>query len=74
VMQSTSVVYYLMAPGRGADVPKGHLANLRKDLLEPALSRCKSRKNPLPSAEYVGTGQRALQGEIVGWKLSELNA
>jgi len=24
VMQSASVVYYQMAPGRGADVPKGH--------------------------------------------------
>jgi transposase len=37
VMQSASVVYYLMAPGRGADVPKGHFANLRKDLLEVVL-------------------------------------
>src|SRR5918995_1375120 len=37
VMQSTSVVYYLMAPGRGADVPKGHFATLRKDLLEVVL-------------------------------------
>jgi transposase len=37
VMQSTSVVDYLMAPGRGADVPKGHFATLRKDLLEVVL-------------------------------------
>ena len=37
VMQSASVVYYLMAPGRGADVPKGHFAKLRKDLLEVVL-------------------------------------
>jgi transposase len=36
-MQSASVVYYLMAPGRGADVPKGHFAKLRKDLLEVVL-------------------------------------
>jgi hypothetical protein len=34
VMQSVSVVYYRMAPGRGADVPKGHFAKLRKDLVE----------------------------------------
>jgi hypothetical protein len=31
---------------------------------EPALSRCKPRKNPLPSAEYLGTGQRILQGRF----------
>jgi transposase len=37
VMQSASVVYYLMAPGRGADVPKGHFAKLRKDLLKVVL-------------------------------------
>jgi len=37
VMQSPSVVYYRMAPGRGADVPKGHFAKLRKDLLEVVL-------------------------------------
>jgi transposase len=37
VMQSASVVYYLMAPGRGADVPKDHFAKLRKDLLEVVL-------------------------------------
>lgn len=37
VMQSASVVYYLMAPGRGAAVPKGHFAKLRKDLLEVVL-------------------------------------
>ena len=34
VMQSVSVVYYRMAPGRGADVPKGHVAKRRKDLVE----------------------------------------
>lgn len=37
VMQSASVVYYRMAPGRGADVPKGHFAKLRKDLLDVVL-------------------------------------
>ncbi len=37
VMQSVSVVYYRMAPGRGADVPKGHVATLRKDLLKVVL-------------------------------------
>jgi transposase len=37
VMQSVSVVYYQMAPGRGADVPKAHFAKLRKDLLEVVL-------------------------------------
>jgi transposase len=37
VMQSASVVYYLMAPGRGADVPKAHFSKLRKDLLEVVL-------------------------------------
>ncbi len=37
VMQSASVVYYRMAPGRGADVPKGHFVKLRKDLLEVVL-------------------------------------
>jgi len=37
VMQSASVVYYCMAPGRGADVPKGHWAKLRKDLVEVVL-------------------------------------
>nr|MDQ3959419.1 transposase [Pseudomonadota bacterium] len=37
VMQSVSVVYYRMAPGRGADVPKGHFAKLRKDLLKVVL-------------------------------------
>jgi transposase len=31
VLQSASVVYDRMAPGRGADVPKGHCATLRKD-------------------------------------------
>jgi transposase len=37
VMQSVSVVYYRMAPGRGADVPKGHFAKWRKDLLQVVL-------------------------------------
>jgi transposase len=37
VMQSGSVVYDRMAPGRGADVPKGHFAKLRKDLLKVVL-------------------------------------
>jgi transposase len=36
-MQSASVVYYGMAPGRGADVPKGPFAKLRKDLVEVVL-------------------------------------
>src|SRR6266849_6805348 len=34
VMQSVSVVYYRMAPGRGADVPKGHCTKLHKDLVD----------------------------------------
>src|SRR6266568_1924741 len=37
VMRSASVVYYQMAPGRGADVPKGHFGKLRKDLVEVVL-------------------------------------
>jgi transposase len=37
VMQSVSVVYYRMAPGRGADVPKGHFAKWRKDLRKVVL-------------------------------------
>jgi transposase len=37
VMQSVSVVYYRMAPGRGADIPKAHFAQLRKDLLKVVL-------------------------------------
>jgi transposase len=37
VMRSVSVVYYRMAPGRGADVPKGHFAKLRKHLLNVVL-------------------------------------
>jgi transposase len=37
VMQSVSVVYDRMAPGRGADVAKGHFAELRKDLLKVVL-------------------------------------
>ena len=37
VMQSVSVVYDRMAPGRGADVPKGHVAKWRKDLLKGVL-------------------------------------
>jgi len=37
VTQSASVVYYRMAPGRGADVPKTHFAGLRKDLVEVVL-------------------------------------
>jgi transposase len=37
VMQSVSVVYYRMAPGRGADVPKAHFAELQKDLLKVVL-------------------------------------
>src|SRR2546427_5648183 len=37
VTQSASVVFYRMAPGRGADVPKAHFAKLRKDLVEVVL-------------------------------------
>src|SRR5215813_9244658 len=37
VVQSASVVYYRMAPGRGADVPKAHFAKLRKDLVDVVL-------------------------------------
>jgi hypothetical protein len=31
------VVFYRMAPGRGADVPKAHFAKLRKDLVDVVL-------------------------------------
>jgi transposase len=37
VMQSASVVFYRMAPGRGADVPIAHFAGLQRDLLEVVL-------------------------------------
>src|SRR6266571_2244236 len=37
VMQSASVVFYRMAPGRGADVPKAHFAKLHKDLEDVVL-------------------------------------
>ena len=37
VMQSASVVFYRMAPGRGADVAKAHFAKLQKDLVEVVL-------------------------------------
>jgi transposase len=37
VMHSASVVFYRMAPGRGADVPKAHFAKLRKDLVDVVL-------------------------------------
>jgi len=37
VLQSASVVYDRMAPGRGADVPIAHFAGLRRDLLEVVL-------------------------------------
>jgi transposase len=36
-MQSASVVFYRMAPGRGADVPQGHCAKLHKDLVAVGL-------------------------------------
>jgi transposase len=37
VMQSPSVVFYRMAPGHGADVPKAHFAKLHKDLVDVVL-------------------------------------
>ena len=37
VMRSASVVFYRMAPGRGADVPKAHFAKLQKDLVAVVL-------------------------------------
>src|SRR5712671_63470 len=37
VMQSVSVVYDRMAPGRGADIPKEHFAKLHKDLVDVVL-------------------------------------
>src|SRR2546428_1230122 len=37
VMQSASAVFYRMAPGRGADVPKAHFAKLHKDLVDVVL-------------------------------------
>ena len=35
--RSASVVFYRMAPGRGADVPQAHFAKLHKDLVEVVL-------------------------------------
>jgi transposase len=37
VTRSASVVFYRMAPGRGADVPKAHFAGLQKDLVKVVL-------------------------------------
>jgi transposase len=37
VTRSASVVFYRMAPGRGADVPKAHFADLHKDLVHVVL-------------------------------------
>src|SRR5882724_9333602 len=37
VMRSASVVFYCMAPGRGADVPKAHFAKLHRDLVDVVL-------------------------------------
>jgi transposase len=37
VMQSASVVFYRMAPGRGADVPTEHFAKRHKDLVDVVL-------------------------------------
>jgi len=37
VTRSASVVFYRMAPSRGADVPKAHFAKLQKDLVEVVL-------------------------------------
>jgi transposase len=37
VMQSASVVFYRMAPGRGADVPIAHFPGLQRDLLDVVL-------------------------------------
>jgi len=37
VMRSTSVVFYCMAPSRGADVPKAHFAKLHRDLVDVVL-------------------------------------
>src|SRR5438132_12860523 len=37
VMHSASVVFYRMAPGRGADVPKAHFAKRQHDLVEVVL-------------------------------------
>lgn len=37
VLRSASVVFYRMAPGRGAEVPKAHFAKLHKDLVDVVL-------------------------------------
>ena len=37
VMQSASVVFYRMAPGRGADVPTAHVAKLHQDRVDVVL-------------------------------------
>jgi hypothetical protein len=34
------------------------------ETLHPTLSRCKLRKNHLPSADYVATGRSTLQGRF----------
>src|SRR5229473_345383 len=46
VMHSASVVFYRMAPGRGADVPKAHFAKLHHDLVDVVLvcDRCSAYK------------------------------
>jgi transposase len=36
-MHSASVVFYRIAPGRGAEVPKGHFDKLQRDLVEVVL-------------------------------------
>ncbi len=38
--------------------------NTAKTDLIPALSRCNPQKNPLPSADYVASGRRTLQGRF----------
>jgi transposase len=37
VTRSVSVVFYRMAPGRGADIPTTHFAKLKRDLVEAVL-------------------------------------
>ena len=55
IMQSTSVIYYRMAPGRGADVPKGHFAGLGKEVTEVILV----------CDRYIGYKSLAAHNEVI---------
>jgi transposase len=54
VMRSASVVFYRMAPGRGADVPTAHFAGLHKDLVDVVLvcDRYSASKGCVPPSTH----------------------